>query len=202
MMDPSRRAAYEIAVLSNPQYPEHSQITISFSIPNDQYDKTIEMLQGMELGFSRNRDCTVDEADSCYHVLEALKDTLVNVDQLDYPGKAAGQFCTGEDAQFQTMAGKLDLVHIKDFINLTFCCQQAILVVCPQSFRFFRNMILNSFAKQILIPQKLKKYKDFRPKSSKFRIMESAILEDLTTCFCLTHRASVRYDNLRNTITK
>lgn len=57
------------AVLSHPQHPEHGQITIPFPIPPEQYDQTIEMLQAMDLGFSRNRDCTVDELDSRFPVL-------------------------------------------------------------------------------------------------------------------------------------
>ena len=72
------------AVLSNSRHPECGQITIPFPIPVDQYDQTIEMLQGMELGDFTDRDCTVDEVDSHYSVLGTLNGTLVNVDQLDY----------------------------------------------------------------------------------------------------------------------
>mgnify|MGYP001024549381 CR=1 FL=1 len=116
------------AVLSDPQHPKHGQITIPFPIPNNQYDQTIERLQGIDLGFSTNQDCRVDEIDSWYRVLDALKGTLVNVDQLDYLAKRLDSFCTGEDAQFQAMADKLNLAHIKDFINMTFCCQQATVI--------------------------------------------------------------------------
>ena len=116
------------AVLSNSRHPECGQITISFPIPIDQYDQTIEMLQGMELGDFTDRDCTVDEVDSHYSVLGALNGTLVNVDQLDYLAKRLDSFCAGEDPQFQAMAHKLGLSHIKDFINLTFCCQHATVI--------------------------------------------------------------------------
>ena len=81
------------AVLSNPRRPECGQITIPFPIPNDQYDQTIEMLQAMDLGYSVNRDCTVNEVDSRCHVLAALHGTLVNVDQLDYLAKRLDSFC-------------------------------------------------------------------------------------------------------------
>ena len=116
------------AVLSNPQHPEYGQVTIPFPIPNDQYDQAIEMLQTMELGFSRNRDCTVDEVQNRYEVLNALEGTLVNVDQLDYLAKRLDSFSKDEGAQFQAMAHKLELAHIKDFINLTFCCQRATVI--------------------------------------------------------------------------
>lgn len=116
------------AVLSNPLHPEHGQITIPFPIPDSQYDPIIEKLQAMDLGFSINRDCMVNEVDSHYGVLDALGDTLVNIDQLDYLAKRLDSFCESEAAQFQAMAHKLELAHIKDFINLTFCCQRATVI--------------------------------------------------------------------------
>ena len=67
------------AALSNASHPEYGQVTISFPIPDEQYDQTIEMLQTMELGFSGNRDCMVDDLDSSYSVLKALTDTMVNM---------------------------------------------------------------------------------------------------------------------------
>ena len=82
------------------------------------------MLQAMELGRPVNRDCKVDEIDSHYSVLGALKGMLVNVDQMDYLAKRLDSFCVGEDSQFQAMAHKLEMTDITDFINLTFCCQQ------------------------------------------------------------------------------
>lgn len=116
------------AVLSNPRNPEYGQVTIPFPIPTEQYDQTIEMLQTMDLGFSRNRDCTVDALDSRFPVLNAIQGTLVNVDQLDYLAKRLDSFCTGEDDQYKAMAHKLGLSDIKDFINLTFCCQKATVI--------------------------------------------------------------------------
>ena len=116
------------AVLSNPRRPECDQITIPFPIPVDQYDKTIEMLQAIDLGFSVNRDCTVDEVNSRYSVLNTLVGTLVNIDQLDYLAKRLDGFCAGEVSQFQAMAHKLGLSEIKDFINLTYCCQQTTVI--------------------------------------------------------------------------
>ncbi|MDE6454378.1 MAG: hypothetical protein K2L38_00340 [Dysosmobacter sp.] len=116
------------AVLSNPRRPECGQITIPFPISHDQYDQTIEMLQAMDLGYSVNRDCTVNEVDSRCHVLAALHGTLVNVDQLNYLAKRLDSFCASETAKFQAMACKMELVHIMDLINLTFCCQQATVI--------------------------------------------------------------------------
>ena len=116
------------AALSNTQRPECGQVTIPFPIPVDQYDNTIEMLQAIDLGFSVNRDCKVDEIDSRYFVLDSIKGTLVNIDQLDYLAKRLDGFCSGEVSQFQAMAHKLGLNDITDFINLTYCCQRTTVI--------------------------------------------------------------------------
>ena len=116
------------AALSNTQHPECGQVTIPFPIPVDQYDNTIEMLQAIDLGFSVNRDCKVDEIDSRYFVLDSIKGTLVNIDQLDYLAKRLDGFCSGEVSQFQAMAHKLGLNDITDFINLTYCCQRTTVI--------------------------------------------------------------------------
>ena len=52
----------------------------------------------------------------------------VNVEELNYLAKRLESFDTGEAAQFQAMAHKLELFEPKDLINLTFCCQQATVI--------------------------------------------------------------------------
>ena len=116
------------AALSNTQHPECGQVTISFPIPVGQYNKTIEMLQAIDLDFSVNRDCKVDELNSRYRVLNSIQGTLVNVDNLDYLAKRLDGFCSGEVSQFQAMAHKLGLNDITDFINLTYCCQRTTVI--------------------------------------------------------------------------
>lgn len=115
-------------VLSNPRHPEYGQITIPFPIPNEEYDHSMELLKTLELGDVLQRDCQVDELDSYYGVLKRLESQRVNVDELDYLAKRLESFCVGEDAQFQGMAVRLDVSDIIDFINLTFCCQQATVI--------------------------------------------------------------------------
>ena len=70
----------------------------------------------------------MDELDSFYTVLNRLVGSLVNFDELDYLAKRLDSFDDGEAAQFQGMACKLGVSNIKDFINLTFCCQQATVI--------------------------------------------------------------------------
>ena len=84
------------AVLSNPSHPEYGVATIPFPIPRDQYAHCMELLEALEIGDAVKTDCKVEKIDS---------------------------FDTGEAAQFQAMAHKLELFELKDLINLTFCCQ-------------------------------------------------------------------------------
>ena len=63
-----------------------------------------------------------------YPTLKRLNGQAINVDELDYLAKRLDSFSDGEDAQFEAMAFKLGLSSIKDFINLTFCCQQATVI--------------------------------------------------------------------------
>lgn len=116
------------AVLSNPQRPGYGLVTVPFPIPDQEYDHTMDLLSALEIGDALERDCRVDEQESNYPVLDALSGTAVNVDELDYLAKRLDSFCDNEVEQFQTMAHKLGLKAIKDFINLTFCCQLATVI--------------------------------------------------------------------------
>ncbi len=116
------------AVLSNPRHPEYGQTTIPFPIPDSEYDHTIELLEAMGSGAPTVQGCQVDELDSSYPILNRLLAQSVSVDELDYLAKRLDSFCEGEDRQFEAMAHKLGISTIKDFINLTFCCQQATVI--------------------------------------------------------------------------
>lgn len=70
----------------------------------------------------------MDELDSFYTVLNELTGKSVTLDELDYLAKRLDSFDDGEAAQFQGMAHKLGITQIKDFINLTFCCQRATVI--------------------------------------------------------------------------
>ena len=116
------------AVLSNPGHPEYGVATIPFPIPRDQYTYCMELLEALEIGDTVKADCKVVEFDSAYNVLKRMEQLTVNVEELNYLAKRLESFDTGEAAQFQAMAHKLELFELKDFINLTFCCQQATVI--------------------------------------------------------------------------
>ena len=116
------------AVLSNPGHPEYGVATIPFPIPRDQYAHCMEMLEALEIGDALKADCKVEKIDSFYSVLKRTEMLTVNMEELNYLAKRLESFDTGEAAQFQAMAHKLELFELKDLINLTFCCQQATVI--------------------------------------------------------------------------
>ena len=116
------------AVLSNPSHPKYGVATIPFPIPRDQYAHCMELLAALEIGDALKADCKVEEIDSFYTILKRTEMLTVNVEELNYLAKRLDSFDTGEAAQFQAMAHKLELFELKDLINLTFCCQQATVI--------------------------------------------------------------------------
>ena len=116
------------AVLGNPHHPEYGVATIPFPIPYDQYAHCMELLEALEIGDAVKADCQVQEINSFYSVLKRTEMLTVNVEELNYLAKRLDSFDTGEAAQFQAMAHKLELFELKDLINLTFCCQQATVI--------------------------------------------------------------------------
>ena len=116
------------AVLSNPNHPEYGVATIPFPIPHDQYTYCMELLKALEIGDAVKADCKVVAVDSFFSVLKRTEMLTVNVEELNYLAKRLESFDTGEAAQFQAMAHKLELFELKDLINLTFCCQQTTVI--------------------------------------------------------------------------
>ena len=116
------------AVLSNPSHPEYGVATIPFPIPRNQYTYCMELLEALEIGDALKADCKVEKIDSFYSVLKRTEMLTVNMEELNYLAKRLDSFDTGEAAQFQAMAHKLELFLLKDLINLTFCCQQATVI--------------------------------------------------------------------------
>lgn len=116
------------AILSSQASLGYGQATIHFPIPDSDYDLVIRMLEDIGIGSPTAQDCRVVGLESAYPILNRLNTQSVNVDELDYLAKRLDSFSDGEDAQFEAMAFKLGLSSIKDFINLTFCCQQATVI--------------------------------------------------------------------------
>ena len=116
------------AVLTSDIHPEYGELTIPFPIPEEDYDRTLELLEELEIGDVFSQDCRIVNLESEYPVLERLKGAAVNVDELDYLAKRLESFWKSEKDQFLAMAHKLDLTDIQGFINLTFCCQDTTVI--------------------------------------------------------------------------
>lgn len=116
------------ATLNNRTHPEYGDASIPFPIPGSEYDHAIELLEAMGIGDAKAQDCRVAEISSTYPILNRLVTQSINVDELDYLAKRLDSFSKDEADQFLATASKLCLSDIKDFINLTFCCQQATVI--------------------------------------------------------------------------
>ena len=113
------------ALLSAKGHPECGVVSAAFPIPRDEYDYIVELLEGIDIGDPLHPDCVVEDLTSDCPVLKRLEGQQVNLDELDYLAKRLDSFSQGENAQFQAMAHKLGISDVKDFVNLTFACQQA-----------------------------------------------------------------------------
>ena len=124
---------YQIkATLKNQKRPELGSVTLTFPIPWREYDQVLERLKPLGIGSPLDQDCQVKAIDSHYSTLERLEGTRVGLDELDYLATRLDGFDVYEALQFQRAAVVEGVSTIQDFINLTFCCQQATVV---QNFR-------------------------------------------------------------------
>ena len=89
------------AALYNADHLEYGLVTIPFPIPQDQYNDTIKMLEALDIGDPRAKDCMVEEIEGCVPSLKCLEGHRINVDELDYLVKRLDSFSDGELAQFQ-----------------------------------------------------------------------------------------------------
>ena len=69
------------AALYNADHLEYGLVTIPFPIPQDQYNDTIKMLEALDIGDPRARDCTVEEIEGSVPSLKCLEGRKINVDE-------------------------------------------------------------------------------------------------------------------------
>ena len=106
-------------------HPQYGVATIPFPNKNSDYESTMDLLEPLEIGNALKRDCRIEEIRSELSALKQLERTNANLDEIDYLAKRLDSFDEYEKAQFQGMASRLDLHGIDEFINLSFCCQEA-----------------------------------------------------------------------------
>ena len=116
------------AVIGNRQHEDYGVVTLPFPVKDGDYDSDWEMLRGLDVGEAGARDCCIREIEGSVPVLKQLEGICVAFDELRWLGVQLDAFDKYELAAYQVMAAKLDLHDVKDFIDLTFCCQQATVI--------------------------------------------------------------------------
>lgn len=116
-------------VLSNKDHMEYGVVTVPFPIPEDQYADITRMLEVLHVGSELSRDCMVESVESDWPVLRLLTGQEINLDELDYLAKRLDGISPYEKTQFQAAAEHYGLSRVTDLINLTFCCDQATVIV-------------------------------------------------------------------------
>ena len=116
-------------VLSNKDHMEYGVVTVPFPIPEDQYDDITRMLEALHIGSELSPDCMVESVESDWPVLRLLTGQEINLDELDYLAKRLDGISPYEKTQFQAAAERYGLSQVTDLINLTFCCDQATVIV-------------------------------------------------------------------------
>jgi hypothetical protein len=114
------------AELYNQERGENSNLWMDFPIKD--YGKAYDGLRYIGIGHATAKDCRIKSIAGDYTVLDALKGSDVNVDELDYLAKRMDSFWGPEAAQFEATAAAREITDIEDFINLTFCCQNVTVV--------------------------------------------------------------------------
>lgn len=115
-------------IISNAEYPEYGQATISFPIKENDYPNVVNLLRSMGLGDSLERDCRVDEVCGDWPILKRLEKVAINLDEMDYLARRLDSFDTQEKAKFQAAAVKYGLFDMRHLIDLTFCCQETTVI--------------------------------------------------------------------------
>ena len=117
------------ATLKNRISAHFAPVTISFPIPEDQYEPTILALEKSQIGDARVQDCLIDNvhAPNC-PALNRMIGTMANVDELDWLGKQLESFDRYELLQFNAAVERFGLSAADELIDLSFCAREVTVV--------------------------------------------------------------------------
>ena len=113
------------ATLKNRSSAHFAPVTITFPIPEDQYEQAILALEKSQIGDARVQDCLVVDvcAPNC-PALNRMTGTMANVDELDWLGKQLESFDRYELLQFSAAAERFALCSADELIDLSFCANE------------------------------------------------------------------------------
>ena len=117
------------ATLKNRSSAHFAPVTISFPIPEDQYEQVILALEKNQIGDARVQDCLVVDvcAPNC-PALVRVTGTMANVDELDWLGKQLESFDRYELLQFNAAVERFGLSAADELIDLSFCARDVTVV--------------------------------------------------------------------------
>ena len=117
------------ATLKNRISAHFAPVTITFPIPEDQYEQVILVLEQSQIGDARVQDCLVNDvcAPNC-PALNRMTGTMANVDELDWLGKQLESFDRYELLQFNAAVERFGLSAADELIDLSFCARDVTVV--------------------------------------------------------------------------
>ena len=117
------------ATLKNRSSAHFAPVTITFPIPEDQYEQAILALEKSQIGDARVQDCLIDNvrAVNC-PALVRMTGTMANVDELDWLGKQLESFDRYELLQFNAAVERFGLSAADELIDLSFCAREVTVV--------------------------------------------------------------------------
>ena len=117
------------ATLKNRISAHLAPVTITFPIPEDQYEPTILALEKSQIGDARVQDCLVDNvrAPNC-PALVRMTGTMANVDELDWLAREMESFDRYELLQFNAAVERFGLSAADELIDLSFCAREVTVI--------------------------------------------------------------------------
>ena len=117
------------ATLKNRISAHFAPVTITFPIPEDQYEQAILALKKSQIGDARVQDCLIDNVHTpnC-PALVRMAGAMANVDELDWLGKQLESFDRYELLQFNAAVERFGLSAVDELIDLSFCAREVTVV--------------------------------------------------------------------------
>ena len=117
------------ATLKNRSSAHFAPVTITFPIPEDQYEQAILALKKSQIGDAGVQDCLIDNVRAVnYPALVRMTGTMANVDELDWLGKQLESLDRYELLQFNAAVERFGLSAADELIDLSFCARDVTVI--------------------------------------------------------------------------
>ena len=116
------------AIICNKAHPDLGSATIPLPIPDEEYGRCMELLEGMRIGNATANDCYIDQLNGAPPYLDVLEKQEVNIDVLDFLARSLNRYTADELAKFQSVAASRDIRDLATLINLSLCCDDVTVI--------------------------------------------------------------------------